>query len=225
MMGRLKTLTAMLLTFWVASASAQSWVEYINTTDLFIVNFPGEPAVTETTHLSAFNAYFPARVYTVDNERGKFEITVVNYRDTQAIHLARTNRTEANSSSSVWITDVRASVAHVANNFRTRGGEVTYDAWADIDKIEGHQLQITNPDGSRSFISIHLHASRLYILEGTVPAKAPAPGLFQQSLGILDEQGRRIRYLMDADGNLTRMEVSHDWIDVDPELAGDQIVQ
>jgi len=205
--------------------SAQGWVEYINTTDLFIVNFPGEPVVTETTHLSAFNAYFPARVYTVDNERGRFEITVVDYRDTKAIHLARTNRTEANSSASVWITDVRASVAHVANNYRTRGGEVTYDAWADIDKIEGHQLQITNADGSRSFVSIHLHASRLYILEGTVPANAPAPGLFQQSLGVLDEEGRRIRYLIDAEGNRTRMDVMHDWLDVDPELAGEQLVQ
>jgi len=219
-----RQLATALLFFWIAGASAQGWLEYINTTDLFIVNFPGEPVVTETTHHSAFNAYVPARVYTVENERGRYEITVVDYRDTKAIHLARTNRTEANSSSSVWITDVRASVAHVANNFRTRGGEVTYDAWADIDKIEGHQLQITNLDGSRSFISIHLHASRLYILEGTVPNSAPSPGIFQQSLGILDEEGQRIRYLMDADGNLTRMKVLHDWIDVNPELAGEQLV-
>ena len=210
-----KRLTTIALFGWIA----------INTTDNFIVNFPGEPVVTETMHHSAFNAYFPARVYTVDNDRGRYEITVVDYRDTKEIHLARTNRTEANSSSSVWITDVRASIAHVANNFRTRGGEVTYDAWADIDKIEGHQLQITNPDGSRSFISIHLHKSRLYILEGTVVANAPSPGIFQQSLGVLDDEGRRIRYLMDADGNLTRMDVLHDWIDVDPELAGDQIVK
>jgi hypothetical protein len=109
--------------------------------------------------------------------------------------------------------------------FRTRGGEVTYDAWADIDKIAGHQLQITNPDQTRSFVSIHLHKSRLYILEGTVPAGAPAPGIFQQSLGILDEEGRRIRYIMDVDGNLTRMEVMHEWIGVDPELAGDQLIE
>ena len=224
-MRSFRQLTPALLVFWMVEVSAQGWIEYINTTDLFIVNFPGEPSVTDTTHHSAFNAYFPARVYTVDNERGRYQITVVDYRDTKAIHLARTNRTEANSSASVWITDVRASVAHVANNFRTRGGDVTYDAWADIDKVEGHQLQITNPDGSRSFISIHLHASRLYILEGTVPASAPAPGLFQQSLGILDEQGQRISYLIDAEGNRTRMDVLHDWIKVDSDLAGEQIVQ
>ena len=208
-----------------ATASAQGWIEYINQTDLFIVNFPGDPEVTETTHHSAFDADFPARVYTVENRRGRYSITVVDYRDTERIHLARTNRTEANSSSSIWITDVRASIAHAAQGFRQRGGEVTYDAWADIDKIEGHQLQITNPDQSRSFISIHLHASRLYILEGTVPPGAPPPGIFQQSLGILDEEGRRIRYIIDADGNRTRMDVMHEWIGVDPELAGDQLVE
>ena len=220
----LRSIVALIL---IAStvASGQGWVEYINKTDLFIVNFPGEPVITETTHYSAYDANFPARVYTVDNERGRYQITVVDYRETEAIHLARTNRTEANSSSSVWITDVRASIANAAQMFRIRGGEVTYDAWADIDKIEGHQLQITNPDQTRSFVSIHLHDSRLYILEGTVPARAPAPGIFQQSLGILDEEGRRIRYIMNVDGNLTRMEVMHEWIGVDPELAGDQLIQ
>jgi hypothetical protein len=220
----LRALTTLFL-FASTATSAQGWVEYINKTDLFIVNFPGDPAITETTHHSAYDADFPARVYTVDNERGRYQITVVDYRETEAIHLARTNRTEANSSSSVWITDVQASIANAAQMFRTRGGEVTYDAWADIDKIAGHQLQITNPDQTRSFVSIHLHKSRLYILEGTVPAGAPAPGIFQQSLGVLDEEGRRIRYIMDVDGNLTRMEVMHEWIGVDPELAGDQLIE
>lgn len=220
-----RLLSAALILFASTAASAQGWIEYINQTDLFIVNFPGEPEVTETTHHSAFDADFPARVYTVENRRGRYSITVVDYRDTERIHLARTNRTEANSSPSIWITDVRASIAHAAQGFRERGGKVTYDAWADIDKIEGHQLQITNPDQSRSFISIHLHASRLYILEGTVPPGAPPPGIFQQSLGILDEEGRRIRYIIDADGNRTRMDVMHEWIGVDPELAGDQLVE
>jgi len=203
----------------------QGWVEYINREDLFIVNFPGQPEVRETTHRSAFDAIFPARVYTVERDSDVYSITVVDYRESERIHSERTDRTEANSSASVWVTDVRASVAHAAQGFRARGGEVTYDAWADIDKIEGHQLQITNPDGSRSFIGIHLHRSRLYILEATVPRGAPPPGLFQQSLGILDEEGRRIRYLIDADGNRTRMDVIHEWIGVDPAEAGEQLIE
>ena len=39
-----------------------------------------------------------------------------------------------------------------------------------------------------------MHQNRLYILEGTVPAGMPPPGLFQQSLGFVDKDGRRIRY-------------------------------
>ena len=206
-------------------ASAQGWFEYINMDDYFIVNFPGEPFITQTTRMSAFEVEYPANVYTVENDHGFYQIMVVNYRDYVERHRTKPGRHEANSSISVPITDVRASVAHEANNFRTRGGEVTYDAWADIDKIEGHQLQITNPDSSRSFISIHLHAGRLYVLEGRVPGDSPAPGVFQQSLGVLDEEGRRIRYVIDIDGNRERMEVFHEWLEGDDSVRGNQIIE
>jgi hypothetical protein len=53
---------------------------------------------------------------------------------------------------------------------------------------------MTNPDRSRTFAGIYLHESRLYILEATAPEDAPPPGLFQQSLTLLDEKGARVRY-------------------------------
>jgi hypothetical protein len=218
-------LAIFLSTFFSGISHAQGWLEYINREDLFIVNFPGQPEVRETTHHSAFEAVFPARVYTVERDSGIYSLTVVDYRESRRIHSERTDRTEANSSDSVWVTDIRASVAHAAQGFRSMGGEVTYDAWSDIEKIEGHQLQITNLDQSRSFVGIYLHAGRLYILEATVPPGVPPPGLFQQSLGILDEEGRRIRYLIDADGNKTRMQISHEWIGGEPADTGDQLIE
>ena len=224
-MRRPCSLSLLMLVSVAGVSHAQGWLEYINRTDQFIVNFPGRPQVSETTHRSAFEATFPARVYSVEAASGVYSVTVVDYRESERIHSERTDLTEANSSSSVWVTDVRASIAHAAQGFRTRGGEVTYDAWADIDKIEGQQLQITNPDQSRSFVAIHLHDSRLYILEARVPAGAPPPGLFQQSLGILDEEGRRIRYQIDAEGRRTRMQVMHEWIGVDPADAGEQLIE
>jgi hypothetical protein len=115
-------------------------------------------------------------------------------------------------------------VAHAANAFRTRGGTVTYDAWLDIEKVEGHQLQITNPDQSRSFIAILLNAARLYILEATVPRGYPPPVLFQSSLGFLDEDGRRVRYQVDADGQRTRIDVRYEWIGEDPDTV-EQVVE
>ena len=42
--------------------------------------------------------------------------------------------------------------------------------------------------------AIYMHENKLYIIEGTVPAGYPEPGLFQQSLGWLDENGNGVRY-------------------------------
>ena len=42
-------LSVALFLFSSAASFAQGWIEYINRTDLFIVNFPGDPATTETT--------------------------------------------------------------------------------------------------------------------------------------------------------------------------------
>ena len=62
------------------------------------------------------------------------------------------------------------------------------------DNVEGQRLQLANPDGSKTFAAIYRHGTRLYIIEGTVPKGAPAPGLFQQSMMFLDEEGKPIRY-------------------------------
>ena len=71
---------------------------------------------------------------------------------------------------------------------------MTFFGWFYQDLIEGLQAQITNADNSRTFVATHMHNDRLYVLEGTVPARAPQPGLFQQSMQFLDAEGRTIRY-------------------------------
>ena len=43
-------------------------------------------------------------------------------------------------------------------------------------------------------MAIYLHENRLYIVDATVPANAPAQGIFQQNLGFQTETGGRIRY-------------------------------
>ena len=76
-----------------------------------------------------------------------------------------------------------------------RDVKVTHYMWNFVDLVEGHQLQLTNnADRARTFVSIYMHENRLYILEGTVAAGAPPPGLFQQSLGFVDKDGFRVRY-------------------------------
>ena len=49
-----------------------------------------------------------------------------------------------------------------------RDARVTLYAYYWSDLVEGRRLQLTNDDGSNTFVAIHLHENRLYILEGTV---------------------------------------------------------
>ena len=52
--------------------------------------------------------------------------------------------------------------------------------------------------------------------KATVPKGAPPPGHFQQSLGILDENGERVRYNLDVDGNRARDYTELPYVDALP---------
>ncbi len=188
------------------SVAAQGWFGYVNEIDSFTVNFPAEPEVEQIDYPSEYGAVFPGRVYTARSGENVYSVTVVDYRDAENIHLARTNSTEADAPENYqyWIIDVMASIAYAAHNYRERGGDVTYDAWAHIDRVPGHQLQITNADQSRTYVGIYLHGRRLYITDATVPPSAPPQGHFQQSIGFIDDAGERIRYDYDENWHLVR---------------------
>lgn len=181
---RLRLSAAALFLFIAAPLVAQEWIEFVDRIERFRVNLPSQPEVKDATYVGADGSMQPARVYTVQKDAQRYSITVVNYAGAD-------------------VSMVQGSIAFAAWNFRKRGGAITYDAFAQVDRIDGHQLQITNADKSRTFIAIHLHQRRLYILEATVPPGAPPPVQFQQSLEIIDEKGERIRYGLDDDGNRT----------------------
>jgi len=168
-----------------AAVWAQEWVEYVDRTERFSINFPAQPTVRDITYQVQRGAPAKARVFAVQDGPRLYSVTVVN--------LANVAQPS----------DVKGAVAWEAWQFRKRGGEVTFDAFSQVDRIDGHQLQITNPDKSLTVVGIYVHARRLYILEATVPPRTPGAVHFQQSLMILDEDGKRIRYELDADGNRT----------------------
>ena len=205
-MIRLAPLALAGLMYWSA-APVPAQVEYVHRADRFAITFPVMPQVEETTRLSAHGVVFPARVYSAQSGPSRYLLTLVDYTDAQRRHRERPDRTDASSGAGFWIMDVRASIAHAAQTIRERvreaGGEITYEGWADIDKIEGHQMQITNADRTRTYVGIHLNASRLYILEATAPQAYPPAAWFQQSLQFIDEAGMRIRYAFDPDGQRT----------------------
>ena len=201
-----RRLSVLLVLGFSGPSLAQGWIEFTSQIDRFGVNFPGEPEVQEFDYLSAFDAVFPARIYSAQTGENRFSATVVDFSDSFRIH-SEMDKTEAATGPTNWLYDQRASVARAAREFRQRGSEVTYDGWGHIERVEGQQLQLTNPDGTRTFAGIYLHnpARRLYVLEATVPAISPSPALFQQSLGFLDEYGNRVRYQRGPDGGVIRI--------------------
>src|SRR5687768_334863 len=172
----IRTVAALVLFLVLPSAGqAQEWIEYTDRAERFTVNFPGKPVVSDSTWESQRDDDLPARVYTARAGEQRYTLTVVN--------LA----TIAQSS------DVKGSIAWAAWQFRKRGGEITYDAYAQSDRIEGHELHITNRDRTTTLAGIYMLARRLYILDATVPPNSPGAVHFLQSLLVLDEKGDRIR--------------------------------
>jgi len=199
--------TILLLTslLFTATASAQSWRMFTDPDEFFSVNFPAEPTVRNFEYASEYGATLPGKIYEVRNGDSLHSVTIVNFTDAQRIYQELPDRTDEGNNAALWLYDQRGSIAYAARNFRLRGGEVTYDAWHHIDLVEGHQLQMTNADQSRTYASMYLHDGRLYVLEATVPPGSLPQGLFQQSLSFLDAEGKRIRYRLSPDGSHTRV--------------------
>jgi hypothetical protein len=160
---------------------AQGWFEFVEREELFSVNLPQEPEVEEIVYHSEWGAELPGKIFTASEEGAEYLITVVDY-----------SVSDLPDHSPIW--DFYGSVDFAAWNIRKRGGEVTYDAWTNVDRIAGHMLQVTNQDLSRSYVQILSHKERLYILEAIVPPGATPPINFQQSLRIIDENGDPVRY-------------------------------
>ena len=68
-------------------------------------------------------------------------------------------------------------------------------------------MQISNSNQSRTYVAIHLNDRRLYVLESTAPQGYPPLTWFQQSLQFLNEDGKRIRYTFDPDGQRTDIRI------------------
>ena len=193
-------ITTVLILVMAAPSLAQEWTDYTSKTDFFHVNFPGDPKVQDINYQTEYGITLPGHVYTVASGPGRYSVTVVDYAGAEKIHTAKADQCkkaggEGDACGNGWRGDVQGAIVYASFQFFQRPGvKVTHYAWYNTDQVEGHRLQLTNADGSRTFASIYMHENRLYIVDGTVPANSPPPMLFQQSMGFLDKQGKRIRY-------------------------------
>ena len=176
-----------------------AWIEYASQVDHFSINFPDEPEVREIEYITEYSLHLPARVYSHEDGTSRYVVTVVDFSDTEAKHTERLARCreelgDGDSCNNPWEIELHGAIVHADWNLMRNAAEVTHFSFHHSDLVAGHQLQLRNADDSRTFAAIFMHENRLYIMEGTVPAGMPEPGLFQQSLGFIDANGDRIRY-------------------------------
>ncbi len=186
-----------LVVLWSGPVFAQGSIDYRNVEWRFGVNFPSEPTAEDIEWFSEDNLPIPARKFTASRGNNTYSLIAADYRGAR-------------------LTAMLGSEAHTAANYR-KLGEVTYDAYSQIDRVGGLMIQITKPNGRRLFLAIHLHDGFLYVAEAEAPPRAPPPGQFQQSLHFLDESGIRLRYLPDGQRLL-----STENLDVDLEHIPDR---
>jgi hypothetical protein len=153
--------------------------------------------------MSEMGFVLPARVYSVQRGPERYTVTVVDYRDIEKQGVAHLKTCVPGATScfgselsgpGYWKHDVRGALIYATSKYLEGTAKLTEYLWNHQNLVEGHELHLTNADRSRTNVFIGMHEMRLYIAEGTVPDGYPEPGLFQSSLGWLDEQGNGIRY-------------------------------
>ena len=186
------------------SAAAQDWGEYASAQDGFTINFPGQPTITDTTWKSQHEYTLPGRVYRANRGPERYSVTAIDFSSLEQQGIERAKQCPPGNAQcrenagimgpGYWKHDLRAAMMHATSTLVQRDAKVTGLAWEWQDMVEGNLVQLTNADQSRTFAYVTMHENKLYILEGTVPKGNPEPGLFQQSLGWIDKDGKPIRY-------------------------------
>jgi hypothetical protein len=175
---RLVTLVSAVL-FVATAAHAQEWAEWPNRDDRFVVNFPGEPARTETPYKTAKGTTLQAHVYTAEGDprsrsAGTYSVTVVDYSSAP--------------------NEIATAITEAAEVARARG-TVKYNEENNIDQMRSWRVTVETADKRRILSEILVSAEkRLYIVEANTPINVPPPAQFQASVQILDTDGTRIRY-------------------------------
>ena len=202
---RFSTLFAVILLLsFSAPASAQEWIDFVSKEDRFTANFPGQPTVTQTTYMSQYGAELPARVYNANQGKSRYSMTVVDYSQIEKLLTARAQKCASKTEGCYggtgfsgvghWRLDFHGAIVYAIEAFILRDAKVTQLSWNTYYSVGGQQVHLTNKDGSRTKAAVYMHNQKLYISEGTTPQGAPDAGLFQQSFGWIDENGRNIRY-------------------------------
>ena len=156
------------------SAFAQEWIEFTSREDGFTGNFPSQPKVTQTTYQSQYGADLPARVYSAEQGPSRYSMTVVDYSQIEKILTAKAQSCRARTEGCYggtgfsgvghWRLDYHGALLHATWKLMERDAKVTQLTWNTTYGVGGHQVHLTNRDGSRTMAAIYMHNQKLYII-------------------------------------------------------------
>jgi hypothetical protein len=180
LIGMVAGIVALGLTvFGAQAAQAQAWVSYVSEEDQFAHWFPAEPTMEDYQWTDTAGQVRSGHKYSAERRGSTYVLYVVDYDG---------------ASEETYLGAVEQAAAHWREM-----GEVTFDDEAQVDRIPGHQLQITLPDDHRIFWAAFRENQKIYILEANMVPRAAPPIQFQQSLQLIDDEGVRIRYGNDGE--------------------------
>ena len=194
-----------------ASTLAQRWAPYTSEDGEFRIMVPGGAFGIEYVDWETeYGIVVPAKVHTAVTDQDTFTLTVVDYYDSMELHQQRIEELDGVYLAVYGEVDVRGSVAYAARMIREQSESVEYDNYHYIGRLDGHQLQTTNPDGTRTFAGLYLLESKLYIIEARVDPSSSRGGMFQQSMEFLDEGGNGIFF--DSFRQPRKVRIGGEWI-------------
>ena len=164
----MRVIIAVALSLIIAGPSfAQDWVSYTSKTDFFAVNFPGQPRVQDISYKTEYNLTLPGHVYSAANGPSRYSVTVVDYSNAEKLISDRVKACQAELGDVDACTpqfqsrrEMRGAIVYATWQLLQRDAKLTHFTYAYADLVEGHQLQLTNKDGSRTFAAIYMHENR-----------------------------------------------------------------
>jgi|GEM_PF-593247 hypothetical protein len=190
-----------------AAVVESSWERFSYPDQNYRANFPHEPTITKKPYLSEYGGTFSSTIYEASEGESSYSVTVVDFSDAKEVYEAMTDQINVPGPHNFWLYTQMGAINYAARQFRLRGGDVIYDAWHGIDFIEGNKLSIINEDNTRTYAGIYRHADRLFVLEANLPEGSASAAGFLESLHILDDEGERVRYILQPDHSRVRIDI------------------
>ena len=152
-------------------ATGQELEAYKNIPDGFEAIFPSPPTVTTTTFTTQYDYQLPTHVYTAMKGRERYSITVVDYTGIEKLAQERVKTCPPGAplckgtelgGFGLWKHDIRGAAEWAMLGLLKRDTKLTDMTWSQHDLVMGTELQMANPDQSRTYAYIAMHENRLY---------------------------------------------------------------